>query len=44
MILSAAVGFKNGSIKQAKAGTQEIIEQNCQILDYFLIRSTDDQN
>lgn len=44
MILSAAVGYSNGTIKSIKAGTKEIIEQNSEIIDYFLIRATDDQN
>lgn len=44
MILQGAVSFKNGTIKEPKAGTQDIVEQHSQILDYFLIKATDDQN
>lgn len=43
MILSQAVNPKNGTVNQARAGTKETVEQNSQIIDFFLIRATDDQ-
>ena len=44
MILSAAVSHSTGAVLQTKAGTIDTVDQNSQIIDFFLIRATDDQN